>query len=273
MKRKEDLVLVKKLLDSDDRAKIYGYAILEKIISKKLKYLILDSVYRNLTNTFPKSVDQPKFKDSILVERSGEEIFLNQRFQKALIENSDFEKMVRELIEYGLDIYQENYSNHYKETNFQLYQKYTYEDVCRLLNWKQNQTAQNIGGYFYDKETKTLPVFINYDKGENDIAYEDRFIDRDRVIALSKAPRKVTSSDADHFYKRTPNDIDNKIYLFVRKNKDDKEAKEFYFLGEIFAEGEPYPIVMNDGRNAFEINYHLDVPVREDIYEYIISEG
>lgn len=26
------------------------------------------------------------------------------------------------------------------------------------------------------------------------------------------------------------------------------------------------------GDNAFEINYKLDVPVRDDIYEYIVSE-
>ena len=58
------------------------------------------------------------------------------------------------------------------------------------------------------------------------------------------------------------------------KNKDDKEAKEFYFLGEIFAQGEPIPIKMEKtGDDAFEINYRLDVPVREDIYEYIVSEA
>ena len=27
------------------------------------------------------------------------------------------------------------------------------------------------------------------------------------------------------------------------------------------------------GDDAFEINYKLDVPVREDIYEYIVSEA
>ena len=132
--------------------------------------------------------------------------------------------------------------------------------------------AQNIGGYFYDSETKTLPVFINYHKTEDAIAYEDRFVSNDRFIALSKHPRRVDSSDADHFYKRTDEDKDNKIYLFVRKNKDDKEAKEFYFLGEIYAQGEPNPIIMEKTKdNAFEINYRLDVPVRDDIYDYIVS--
>lgn len=61
--------------------------------------------------------------------------------------------------------------------------------------------------------------------------------------------------------------------MFVRKNKDDKEAKEFYFLGEIFAVGKPKPIHMETTNDdAFEITYSLDVPVRDDIYKYIIGE-
>ena len=142
------------------------------------------------------------------------------------------------------------------------------------MNWQRNMNAQNIGGYFYDAETKTLPVFINYDKTEDAIAYEDRFVTRQHLIALSKHPRKVDSGDADHFFKRTEADKENQILLFVRKNKDDKEAKEFYFLGEVFAQGEPIPIKMEKtGDDAFEINYKLDVPVRDDIYEYIVSEA
>lgn len=148
------------------------------------------------------------------------------------------------------------------------------KDVCRLLNWKKKMNAQNIGGYFYDAETKTLPVFINYDKSEDAIGYEDRFITKDHLVALSKKPRKVDSKDADHFFKRTEEDKDNKILLFVRKNKDDKEAKEFYFLGEIFAFGQPHPVsITRDDKtyDAFEINYKMDVPVRDDIYEYMLS--
>lgn len=182
-------------------------------------------------------------------------------------------QIVDELLAYGICQYKENYAHRYKATNFQLYQKYTYEDVCRLLNWKKNMNAQNIGGYFYDLETKTLPVFINYEKAEDAIAYEDRFVSSSELIALSKHPRKVTSSDAERIYKKGSENADNKIYLFVRKNKDDKEAKEFYFLGEIFAVGEPFPIHMDaTNDDAFEITYYLDVPVREDIYNYIRGE-
>lgn len=42
-------------------------------------------------------------------------------------------KMVEETVEFGLEEYQKNYINRYKDTNFQLYRKYTYEEVCLLL--------------------------------------------------------------------------------------------------------------------------------------------
>lgn len=47
--------------------------------------------------------------------------------------------------------------------------------------------------------------------------------------------------------------------LFVRKNKNDSEAKSFYFLGEMKAEGMPEAVKVPSGadpskmENAFEI--------------------
>lgn len=235
--------------------------------------IIEESVYRNLINEFPKEEERKKYASCILVERTEEGSYkIAPDFQKMLT-NKEFRDMVVDLLTFGEERYQEQYSNAYKDTCFQLYQKYNYEDVCRLLGWKKNMNAQIISGYFYDKETKTLPVFINYDKAEGAIAYEDRFLSENVLIALSKHPRKITSGDAIHIYKQTPEDKDNRIFLFVRKNKDDKETKEFYFLGEIYAEGEPVPIHMESTNDdAFEILYRLDVPVRSDIYDYMVSD-
>ena len=160
-----------------------------------------------------------------------------------------------------------------------LYEKYTYEDICRLLNWEKNLNPQNISGYFYHSKTKTLPVFINYHKSDGEIAYQDRFVSPSHIIALSKHPRNVDSKDADHIYKRKETDKNNRIFLFIKKNKKLKDNrkkkdddKEFYFLGEIEAQGDPTPIFMESTNdNAFEINYKLDTPVRKDIYDYIVN--
>ena len=60
--------------------------------------------------------------------------------------------------------------------------------------------------------------------------------------------------------------------LFVKKNKDDKISKEFYYLGKIKAVGTPKPIVMaSTNKTAVEIRYRLYTPVKEDLCDYTIS--
>ena len=165
------------------------------------------------------------------------------------------------------------YKEHYQDTDFVLYQKYTYEDACRLLNWESNEVPLNIGGYKYDQKTKTFPVFINYDKSEdiNDtIKYEDHFTGSSSLIAISKSGRSIESEDVQNFLHAKERGI--QVHLFVRKNKDDRISKEFYYLGRMEATGRAEEIVMNNtDKTAVEIEWKLDVPVREDIYEYIVS--
>ena len=271
-KRIHELEMLRMLISRENRLLQY-----QKLLQEKyhvgMNEQVERSVIRNLKNEFPKEEERRKYSDCDLVEKNTDGSYsLSSKFQKALL-NKNFRQMILELLNFGIEQWKEKYGQIYRDTNFTLYQKYTYEDVCRLLNWNKNLNAQNIGGYYYDSDTKTLPVFINYHKAEDAIAYEDRFVSEGHLIALSKHPRKITSSDAVHIYKQSEEDKNNRIFLFVRKNKDDNEAKEFYFLGEIFAEGNPRQIYMEKTKdNAFEIDYRLDVPVRSDIYDYIVSD-
>ena len=271
-KRIHELEMLRMLISRENRLLQYRKLLQEKY-HVGMNEQVERSVIRNLKNEFPKEEERRKYSDCDLVEKNTDGSYsLSSKFQKALL-NKNFRQMILELLDFGIEQWKEKYGQIYRDTNFTLYQKYTYEDVCRLLNWNKNLNAQNIGGYYYDSDTKTLPVFINYYKTEDAIAYEDRFVSESHLIALSKHPRKITSSDAVHIYKQSEEDKNNRIFLFVRKNKDDNEAKEFYFLGEIFAEGTPRQIYMEKTKdNAFEIDYRLDVPVRSDIYNYIVSD-
>lgn len=272
-KRIHELLMLKQIKQGRNRLMKYFKVSMKKECNITVSKQEEESVILNLTNEFPKEEEKKKFKSCVLIEQDAEGDYQISKPFKEKLDNPVFSRIIFELVDFGLKRYYERYSDRYKETNLKLYEKYTYEDVCRLLNWKRNMNAQNIGGYFYDAATKTLPVFINYEKAEDAIAYEDRFVSANKLIALSKHPRKITSSDVTHIYKKSKEDKDNKIYLFVRKNKDDKETKEFYFLGEIYAVGDPLPIHMETTNDdAFEITYHLDVPVREDIYDYIRGE-
>lgn len=190
-----------------------------------------------------------------------------------MLENKAFKDIVTELVEYGIGRYLSEYRERYQNTNLVLYKKYTYEDACRLLDWEHNEVPLNIGGYKFDKKTKTFPVFINYDKSDNisdTTKYEDHFTGMNRLIAISKSGRSVQSEDVQNFIHAKERGID--VELFIRKNKDDKISKEFYYLGRMCATGKTNEIVMpNTNKTAVEIEWLLDTPVREDIYEYIVN--
>lgn len=50
-----------------------------------------------------------------------------------MLQNNDFRNILSELIEFGISRYNKYYSEKYQDTQFVIYQKYTYEDVCRLI--------------------------------------------------------------------------------------------------------------------------------------------
>ncbi|MHC1682914.1 MAG: DUF3427 domain-containing protein [Clostridiaceae bacterium] len=225
-----------------------------------------------LTNEFPTGTGKKTYEQCIFIEPYESDFVISKIF-KAHLEDNAFKNIVEELIDFGIERYHKFYSNRYMNISFELYQKYTYEDVCRLLEWEKGEVALNIGGYKYDKTTKTYPVFINYEKSEDitdTINYEDRFLSPSKIIAISKSGRTVTSDDIVTAYNAEKEGVE--MCLFVRKNKDDKASKEFYFLGKIKAVGEPVQFVMkNTDKTAVEIQYQLLTPVRDDIYEYITS--
>ena len=191
------------------------------------------------------------------------------------IENDTFRQALLEVIDFGIYRYNLNYSDNYLNTCFNLNKKYTYTDVCWLLNWKTEEVSLNIGGYKFDKYTNTYPIFINYDKSDGISAstrYEDRFIDQSNIIAISKSKRTLASEDVDNAIHGEERNI--MMPLFVRKNKDDKTSKEFYFLGTVKHNGHTQEFIMPDTENtsAVEIGYRLNTPVESNLYEYITEK-
>lgn len=231
-----------------------------------------ENVVNIMTNEFPTSAAKKTYSQCIFLEKEGSDYRVSETFEE-MLKNEEFYHILEELIDFGISRYKENFSKHYQDTDLVLYQKYTYEDACRLLNWERNEVPLNIGGYKYDKKTKTFPVFINYDKQANisdTTKYEDHFTSSNRLIAISKSGRSIESEDVQNFLKAKERGID--VQLFVRKNKDDKISKEFYYFGRMTATGEVKEFIMpNTDKTAVEIEWILDTPVREDIYEYIVN--
>lgn len=220
-----------------------------------------------LTQNFATGSAKDAFRDVPILDENWN---ISHVFQ-SLLHNEEFKRQVLEVIDYGIDLYKKEYSERYSYSDLCLYKKYTYEDVCQLLNWEKNLVPLNIGGYKYDAHTNTLPVFINYDKEEDisdSIKYKDHFVNSQTLVAMSKSKLKLNSKGMEIFTKAK--ERQTTIHIFVRKNKDDKTSKEFYYLGigniiDIKQE------TMANNIPVCEILYHLDQPVRQDIYDYIIK--
>lgn len=269
-KRAHELLLLRRMLHYQDGLMKSLSEELEADYDQSLEEKAKTNLVNIMTNNFTAGSAKATYADCILIEEDGDDYRVSKHFAD-MLEDSQFAQQVEELVEFGLYRNEKDYGDTYQDTSFQLYAKYTYEDVCRLLNWEKGEVALNIGGYKYDKKTKTYPVFINYDK-QDDIAdtirYEDRFVSPDTLIAISKSGRTVESEDVYTALHAKELGVD--MELFVRKNKDDKISKEFYYLGKICATGNTQEFTMpNTTKTAVEIEYRLDTPVRADLYDYI----
>lgn len=208
------------------------------------------------------------YKNVILIEKHEKKYTISKQFER-LLTNSNFASLLKETIQFGINRYLQNYSKRYENTDFVLYKKYTYDDVFRLLNWEKSDVALNVGGYKYDVNTNTFPVFINYDKTEanESIQYKDELLsDRKHMIAISKHPRTTKSSDAQLIENAKSNKT--KIHMFIRKNKKE-ETKEFYYLGLVEKDGQLKDSKMENGDNIFIIPYTFKTEIRQDLFDYI----
>lgn len=266
-KRIQELEAIKLLINKKNNLKQYLTDQMLNNYNISLEKVSYETIYNVLSQNFATGSSKDTFKDVVFVDDNWN---ISQEFNN-LLNSNEFSKQVNELLDYSIDLYNREYNNRYLDTDLCLYKKYTYEDVCRLLNWDKSLVSLNIGGYYYDERTNTLPVFINYEK-EDDISettkYHDRFIDQNMLVGMSKSKRKIDSQDIQKFRNA---DINNTlIHIFVRKNKDDKISKEFYYLGKANI-GNIKQVTMGNNIDVCEIEYILDQTVRKDVYDYIVN--
>lgn len=272
-KRLHELLILDELLGGNNRN------VMSRVMSKMQNDFSISvnektrkNVENILTGQFASGAAKDTFADVTFIEKDGNDFCISSKFND-LLDNNEFRRQMTEVVKFGLFRNRKYFGHRYKDTSFCLYEKYTYEDVCRLLDWEKSEVSLNIGGYKYDKNTQTYPVFINYEKNDNISAttrYEDRFVNEGTLIAISKSGRTSKSEDVKAAIEADQRGI--KMDLFVRKNKDDHTSKEFYYLGRLHATGSTMDFVMPETtKTAVEITYNLETPVRQDIYEYLVG--
>ena len=268
--RIHELSLLKLLTGSPEFYELWELQ-MEKLYGIKVDDFAMKSMRAVLTNEFFRG--EKSCPD--LIDRDAKGFAPSAALLKA-VSDEKFMQDLNELLDFGIYRYKRDYQNNYQGTCFNLYKKYTYRDVCWLLNWKKEEVSLNIGGYKFDKYSNTYPVFINYEKAEDvgvTTRYEDRFNDPANITAISKSRRSIDSDDVDTAIHSRERGV--LMPLFVRKNKDDHTSKEFYFLGTMEYNGYSHEFIMPGtvDIHAVEIGYRLNTPVESNLYEYLTDKS
>ncbi len=232
----------------------------------------IKGICNTLSPAFYTSNDRAKYGDLVYLEADFENKIIKKTegFER-LLENHSFKDYLDDCLDYGLKRACLKEDEKIEDHNLILYRKYSRKDVCKLLNWKQNITPQNIGGYIVQKNNDEIecPVFITYKKSSDSIKYEDFFIDNTRLNWMSKNKRTSSSPDVASILAQKENGI--QIKLFVKK--DDNEGTDFYYLGNMKTDTFNDTTMKSDGKNVSVVNiqFDLETPVSQNLYNYLVA--
>lgn len=261
-KRKHDLLLLKLLLENN--GKITKSLFLNYLVTEKLDISepLISSVERILNLTFLKGQELKRFGDVSLVDLIENEYVLNKDIIKSFNSNSDFKKLVSDIVLSGLEK-----SVQYPEI-LTIGQKYSRRDALKLLNFEKDNTPQNIGGYVVDKKAKACPIFITYHKSDEiseTTKYDDEFLSESVLKWFSKNNRRLTSPDVKSIMSSLYKEM--QLPLFVKK--DDGEGSDFYYLGNMtYIESSAVEEVISE-KPVVRMHFQLEHPIERTLYDYL----
>jgi len=206
-----------------------------------------------------------------IVDIQDDKIFLVDDFLKELT-NPTFKFFLQDSILTALNKFDNKFIAKDFQEGFILYNKYSRKDVFRILNWIKNPVAQNVGGYMISPDNTNCALFVNYHKKE-DISsttkYEDEFLNPDEFQWMSKSKRNLKNKDVVAISKG-----DLRLPLFIKKSND--EGIDFYYMGDLttIQSRIDLKVMKNDsGKDVSVVKFvfNMNTPVRDEMYEYIIS--
>ncbi len=180
--------------------------------------------------------------------------------------NSVYLNHLEDAIQYGFFKYETVY---FDEKPFKLYEKYSREDVLRLLNWERFMNGQNIGGYKI--KYNTCPIFVTYNKAEDiseTINYEDHFINKQTFNWMSRNNRRTSSPELEPLINY--NGVN--IQLFIQKSND--EGIEFYYIGKLTPLKYKQVYRNINGRDQPIVNFKFKIEneVKDELYSYFVND-
>lgn len=186
---------------------------------------------------------------------------------KARLKDEALHYYIDDMIRYTVARFEQNYSRDLLRDGFVLHRKYGRKDVCRILNWPDNEEGTLFG---YRVKYGTCPIFVTYHK-EADISestkYEDVFVNPQRFSWMTRSRVKLSSKEVQEIQ-----DPDIRKLLFVKKSDD--EGSDFYYLGDLEPDKLNETEIQNDkGQRLPIVNivFKMQDGVEESLYGYLTA--
>ncbi|MGD6817989.1 DUF3427 domain-containing protein [Metabacillus sp. 113a] len=264
--RLHEIVLLDLLMKQD---KVSVQLFTEKLLDLncQMSAETLTSVRRVFDLSFFTQVSRKKYGELPIVESEGTDFAFSQLVKDRLSTNSYFRRMVEDLIK----------SAKVKTKSFKcdqlltINQKYSRKDVCKLLNWENDESSTVYG---YKTKHQTCPIFITYHKKsevEESINYGDEFLSQDLLKWFTRSNRTLESKEVKEIIQADEANID--LHIFVKK--EDGEGSDFYYLGKAHPDKENInqSKMIANGKELPVVHVHMvmEQPIDYKIYQYLVN--
>lgn len=214
-------------------------------------------------NTRKKYGDKP-----IIIIDEDKHYRFNDSIRESIKSNGFFKKLVMDIVRSA----KEKSKVYQSSQPLTLYKKYTRKDVCKLLNWLNDESFTMYG---YKTKYNTCPIFITYHKNddiESSVDYGDEFLNQEVLKWYTRSNRTLESKEVKAIIEAEENNID--IHIFVKK--DDDEGSDFYYLGQAIPDKKSVQQTVMKDKNDKEIpvvcmNMVMEQSIDNKLYHYIKS--
>ncbi len=231
----------------------------------------IDSAIDYLNGEFHQLSDREKYGSTKYVELSHEGILSKTKQLDELLASPTFYSYLLDSINFAIYRFTDSFDSKHYFNGFSLYRKYSRKDVCRILNWSKDEHSTIYG---YKIKSNTCPIFVTYSKSEDINArtkYQDYFLNNRNFHWMTRHNRTIDSQDVLNIQRYKETGL--RICLFVKKS--DAESDDFYYISDLTPyEYNSQTIKDDSGVNLpiVNINYEINTPVAENIYNYLIGE-
>nr|WP_240945065.1 DUF3427 domain-containing protein [Bifidobacterium sp. DSM 109958] len=159
--------------------------------------------------------------------------------------------------------------------------KYSLDDVMRLCGWKNENTPQNVGGYYLDRESGTMPIFVKYATSQ----YADEFLNPQEMRYFSKNGRTPDSPEFRWLRENAGADWGRTHFvpLFVMRKAESEtpdgrkiKGGRYYYVGHVTAFEHPELTTKPNADGTGEVRVTLSTlrlarPIEPELYRHLIG--